>query len=100
MSIEKNDIVTLVTFAGEFVGKFVSKENGLIELDDPRMVVQGPEGNMGFARGICQTGIENPTEVLITSPIFVTDTNEMVENAWREATSGIAIASAGTKIKT
>lgn len=97
--MKDGEIVTVLTVAGEFVGKLAGTEDG-VKLIDPRMVVQGPEGNMGFARGICQTGIENPTEVLITSPIFVTDTNEMVENAWREATSGIAIASAGTKIKT
>lgn len=97
--MKDGEIVTVVTMAGEFVGKLAGTEDG-VKLIDPRMVVQGPEGNMGFARGICQTGIENPTEVLLTNPILVTDTNEMVENAWREATSGIAIASAGTKIKT
>jgi len=96
--MKDGEIVTVVTMAGEFVGKLAGTEDG-IKLIDPRMVVNGPEGNMGFARGICQTGIENPTEVLITNPLFVTDTNEMVENAWREATSGIAIASAGSKIK-
>ena len=96
--MKDGEIVTVVTMAGEFVGKLAGTEDG-VKLIDPRMVVQGPEGNMGFARGICQTGIENPTEVLLTNPILVTDTNEMVENAWREATSGIAIASAGSKIK-
>ena len=97
--MKDGEIVTVLTVAGEFVGKLAGTEDG-VKLIDPRMVVQGPEGNMGFARGICQTGIENPTEVLLTNPVMVTDTNEMVENAWREATSGIAIASAGTKIKT
>ena len=87
--MKKNDIVTLVTFAGEFVGKFVSKENGLIELDDPRMVVQGPEGQMGFARGICQTGVENPDHVMFESYIFTTPANDQVQKAFREATSGI-----------
>ena len=97
--MKDGEIVTVLTVAGEFVGKLAGTEDG-VKLIDPRMVVQGPEGNMGFARGICQTGIENPTEVLVTNPILVTDTNEMVENAWREATSGIAIASAGSKIQT
>jgi len=97
--MKDGEIVTVLTVAGEFVGKLAGTEDG-VRLIDPRMVVQGPEGNMGFARGICQTGIENPTEVLLTNPVMVTDTNEMVANAWREATSGIAIASAGTKIKT
>ena len=60
--MKKNDIIAVLTLAGEYVGKFVSDENGL-ELEDPRMIVQGPEGQMGFARGICQTGVENPTSV-------------------------------------
>jgi len=91
--MSKNDIVTLVTFAGEFVGKFVSKENGLIELDDPRMVVQGPEGQMGFARGICQTGEENPTNATFESCVFVTLANKQVADAYREHTSGLVIPS-------
>jgi hypothetical protein len=91
--MKKNDIVTLVTFAGEFVGKFVSKENGLIELDDPRMVVQGPEGQMGFARGICQTGEENPTNAVFESCVFVTPSNKQVTDAYREHTSGLVIPS-------
>ena len=90
--MKKNDVVALVTFAGEFVGKFVSKENGLIELDDPRMVVQGPEGQMGFARGICQTGIENPTEATFESCVFVTMANKQVSDAYREHVSGIVLA--------
>ena len=90
--MKKNDVVTLVTFAGEFVGKFISKESGLIELEDPRMVVQGPEGQMGFARGICQTGIENPTEATFESCVFVTMANKQVSDAYREHVSGIVLA--------
>ena len=61
--MKKGDIVTVMTISGEFVGKIQSDDN-LLVLDDPRLVVQGPEGQMGFARGICQTGVENPTKVL------------------------------------
>ena len=86
--MEKNDIIAVLTLAGEYVGKFVSDENGL-ELEDPRMIVQGPEGQMGFARGICQTGVENPTSVKFESYIFVTPANDQVVKAFREATSGI-----------
>ncbi len=86
--MEKNDIIAVLTLAGEFVGKFVSDENGL-ELEDPRMIVQGPEGQMGFARGICQPGVENPTSVKFVSYIFVTPANDQVVKAFREATSGI-----------
>ena len=87
--MKKNDIVSVVSMAGEFVGKFDEfVENG-IKLTDPRMIVQGPEGQMGFARGICQTGVENPTSVKFDSYIFVTPANDQVVKAFREATSGI-----------
>jgi len=86
--MKKGDIIAVLTLAGEYVGKFVSNENGL-ELEDPRMIVQGPEGQMGFARGICQTGVENPDYVLFESYIFTTPANDQVQKAFREATSGI-----------
>ena len=86
--MKKGDIITVMTLTGEFVGKFVSNDNGL-ELEDPRLVVQGPEGQMGFARGICQTGVENPTDIAFQQYLFVTSTNEDVQKAYRQATSGI-----------
>ena len=76
----------------QFVGKFESDDNGL-ELSDPRMVVQGPEGQMGFARGICQTGVENPTEIKFDSYIFTSPSNKDVQDAYRKATSGIELLS-------
>ena len=86
--MKKGDIITVMTLTGEFVGKFVSNDNGL-ELEDPRLVVQGPEGQMGFARGICQTGVENPTEIKFDNYIFVSPSNDDVQKAYRQATSGI-----------
>ena len=60
--MNKNDIVSVVTVAGEFVGKFVSDVDGVIELDDPRMIVQGPEGQMGFAHGVCSSLVSSETD--------------------------------------
>ena len=54
--MKKGDVVTVMTISGEFVGK-VQSDDDLLVLDDPRLVVQGPEGQMGFARGICKTGV-------------------------------------------
>ena len=56
------------------------------------MVVQGPEGQMGFARGICQTGEENPTNAVFESCVFVTLANKQVTDAYREHVSGIVLA--------
>lgn len=89
--MKKNDIVTVICAAGEFVGKFGSQdENGLV-LQDPRMLVSGPEGGMGFARGICMTGVENPDSVTFNTFIFVTPTNEEVSKAYTKATSGLVL---------
>ena len=90
--MKKGDIVTVMTISGEFVGKIQSDDN-LLVLDDPRLVVQGPEGQMGFARGICQTGVENPTEIKFDSYIFVSPSNDDVQAAYRKATSGIELLS-------
>ena len=86
--MKDGEIVTVLTVAGEFVGKLAGTEDG-VKLIDPRMVVQGPDGGMGFARGICQTGVENPTSVKIVNAIFITPSNELVQKGFREATSGI-----------
>tara|TARA_B100001113_G_scaffold42531_1_gene30111 strand:- start:605 stop:877 length:273 start_codon:yes stop_codon:yes gene_type:complete len=90
--MKKGDIITVMTLTGEFVGKFISNDNGL-ELEDPRLVVQGPEGQMGFARGICQTGVENPSDIIFDHYIFVTSSNDDVQAAYRQATSGLVVPS-------
>ena len=85
----KNDIVTIVTMAGEFVGKFDSFEDSAVKLTDPRLIVQGPEGQMGFAKGICQTGEMEPDSAVINNYVFITPSNEDVVKAYRQHTSGI-----------
>ena len=96
--MKKGDVVTVMTISGEFVGK-VQSDDDLLVLDDPRLVVQGPEGQMGFARGICQTGVENPKEIAFNDFMFITPSNDDVQDAYRQATSGLEIVSSG-KIQT
>jgi len=88
--MKKNDVVSVFTLAGEFVGKLVELDGSSIELADPRMVVQGPEGNMGFAKGICSTGKLEP-ESVVMNVVYVTPTAPEVEKGYREFTSGIAL---------
>jgi len=87
--IKENDVVTVVCAAGEFIGKYKGQENGWLKLEDPRMLVSGPEGNMGFARGVCMTGKENPDTIEFNTYIFMTPSNEEVVKAYRKATSGL-----------
>jgi len=93
MSFEKNDVVSVATLSGEFVGKFVSATEAGVELKDPKMLVAGEEGAMGFARGICLTGIESPPSLLLSAGgvIFTVKTNKEIESAYRQAVSGLIV---------
>ena len=90
------DIISLVTMSGEYVGKLSEDmgENGLV-LEDPRMLIQTQDG-MGFAAGICVTGVKDPKEATFQQYVFMTDTNDQIKDAYRSAVTGIEIASAGT----
>ena len=90
--MEKNDIVSVITAAGEFIGKLKEVSETRIKLEDPRMLIHQGEG-MGFARGIAISGVENPTEVEFFSEgvVFMTPSNEDVQKAYRKMTSGIIL---------
>jgi len=88
--MKANDVVTVVTISGEYVGKLKDQGEGTLTLSDPRMLIQNESG-MGFAAGIAVTGEQNPTEVTFAQYVFVVPTNIEVEKAYRSATSGIII---------
>ena len=86
--MKKGDIVSVITMSGEYIGKLVDDKNG-VELENPRIIVNGPDGKMGFAKGIAVTGIVNPTSVRIQSYVFMTETNDDIVSAYTTAVSGI-----------
>ena len=91
--MKKGDIVTVVTISGEYVGKLVSMEDAMVELENPRMILSNPQyGSMGFAKGLAATGEENPTTATFQQVVFVVPSNEKVANAHLEATSGLVLA--------
>lgn len=85
-----NDVVTVMAASGEYVGKLLNMDETGVVLENPRLVTANEQG-MGFANGIAMTGIENPKEMVILRPIFITETHEQVVKAWRQATSGIIV---------
>jgi len=86
-----NDVVTVVTVSGEYVGKFESlNTNGVVTLKDPRMLIHGDQG-VGFARGICMTSDENTSTVAFQQYVFITETNEAFSKEYTRATSGIIL---------
>ena len=50
-----NDIVSIVTSVGEFVGKYKSETDTVFQVADPRMIVHN-QGGMGFAAGVSMAG--------------------------------------------
>lgn len=91
--MKKGDIVSVVTFSGEYVGEFESYDEKLV-LNNPKMIVRNPQtGEMGFSKGIAATGEESPTEVVFENIIFVTPSNERVKTAHKSAVTGIEVPS-------
>ena len=43
MSFKKNDIITVITVAGEYVGKYVDESPAMLEIGDPKMLVSGEQ---------------------------------------------------------
>jgi len=86
--MKQNDIVTVVTMAGEMIGKLKGEVGSTVTLEDPRMLIQTEQG-MGFARGVCVTGENDPKQITFQQYVFTTPTNEDIAKGWREATSGI-----------
>ena len=90
--MKKGDVISVVTAAGEFVGKFEDEGNSRLTLKDPRMVIQTQEG-MGFARGVCVTGEESPNSMAFYTGgiVFTAPSNDDIQKAYREAVSGLIL---------
>ena len=90
--MQKNDVVSVMTAYGEYVGKFVEQGTSVVKLKDPRMIVQTEQG-MGFAHGICATGKADVTSVDIqmAQVVFITEVNENIEKEYRKVTSGLIV---------
>jgi len=86
--MEIGDIVTVLTVAGEFIGKLKHKDGDAVTLEDPRMLVHNEQG-MGFAHGVCVTGESAPKIVEFMGVVLITPTDDQVVSAWRQATSGL-----------
>lgn len=89
--MKKGDIVTVMTGVGEYIARLDRINAGSIDVQDPRLIVRGEDGQIGFGRGVCMSAVENPKTLTFTDVIFVVPTNQSFEKAWVEATSGIII---------
>lgn len=89
MNIPMGEIVTIISNAGEFVGKLVSApDRGQVALEDPRFVVFNNEnGQMSFAQGVAMTGEAEPKQVTFYGVCLVVKTNPEVVTIYKKAVS-------------
>ena len=92
MSYSKNDVITVITVAGEYVGKFEYEDASKLTINNLKMLVKGEQG-MGFGNGVCVTGEADPADMTfyIGGLVFVAKTSEAVVKAYHEATSGLIL---------
>ena len=74
--MKQGDLVSVLTPHGEFVGRLEKNDDTGVHLSNPKMMVSTKEGNMGFARGVCMTGEENPKSIIFI-PIFI-ETSQII----------------------
>ena len=92
MSFSKNDVVSVVTLAGEIIGKFQSETTTEVVIADPRLLSQNEQGLI-LIPALCMTGKPELDEVSLsrTSIVLMVPTVEEVEREYRANTSGIVI---------
>ena len=83
----KNEVVTLMTNAGEIIGRVKESDFETITLTNPRMFVQ-QDGQVGFASGVCVTGAGEPAELVFRQNqiLSIVPTNVDLIKAWSETT--------------
>ena len=99
MSYKKGDIVSVITNAGEYVGKYKDEGDATFTIEKPRMLISGDDG-VGFARGICVTGVEDAPELTFQKSgiVFTTPTSDIVEKAFIESTTDIVLDAGGIQV--
>ena len=89
--LKKGELVSVLTPHGEFIGRLGKNDETGVHLSNPKMMVSTEKGTMGFARGVCMTGHENPKSICFRSGgvILVTNSNDNLNKAYTEVVSGL-----------
>lgn len=90
--MNKNDVVSIVTLTGEYVGKFSETTDEYHVIEDPRLLTQTQQG-AAFIPAVCMTGKPEPSVINFNKSqvVFITETADEVQKEYRKATSGIII---------
>ena len=62
------------------------------------MLVNTPDGKVGFARGVCMTGTENTKEAMFYGGVVLATETNPEFNSYTEAVTGLAVPAQGKVI--
>lgn len=90
--MNKQEVVTIVTVTGEYIGKFIDESADKITLGDPHMVTPNGE-SIGFLPAVCLTGKQEPSSVSFykTGVVLMIESQEEVAKQYRTSISGIIL---------
>ena len=71
MSFDVNEIVSVCTLTGEFVGKFVVENADSYEIDDPRLLTPTQNGQYAFLPSVCCEVCTRSIQGISTGRIWV-----------------------------
>ena len=86
------EVVSIVTVSGEYIGILdtESLSGGEVIIENPRMLIATDEG-VGFAKGVCMTGMADVKIIRFKDYVFLTRTNAEFAKAYKEATTLIQL---------
>lgn len=82
--MKENELVSVVTLAGELVGKIISKSEKSLVLENPRMLVRNEQSQFGFVKGITISGIPFPKRAEIHNWILLTEPDPVFVEAYEK----------------
>ena len=85
------EVVSIVTVSGEYSGiRETESRDGEVIIENPRMLIATDEG-VGFAKGVCMTGMADVKIIRFKDYVFLTRTNAEFAKAYKEATTLIQL---------
>ena len=90
--MNKQDVVSIVTVSGEYIGKLIDESSDKITLGDPHMVTPNGESS-GFLPAVCLTGKQQPSSVSFNKScvVLMIESQEEVAKQYRTSISGLIL---------
>lgn len=79
------EVVTLVTFAGDMIGRLANADNNIVTLEHPRLFINTTDGPV-LAASVCATAIDRPIIATFHRASFLTlaKASDNVSRVWED----------------